>query len=58
MSAIKVTKKKLRRSSPNIEFQFLVFGHNGQEVDQVHELPIHTLALDSDPINFNDNLSP
>jgi len=40
MNAIKQAKKKLRRSNPNIEFQFLVFRHNEHEVDRVHEFAI------------------
>jgi MoaA/NifB/PqqE/SkfB family radical SAM enzyme len=37
MNAIKQAKKKLGRSNPNIEFQFLVFRHNEHEADRVHE---------------------
>lgn len=40
MNAIKAAKKKLRRANPNIEFQFLVFGHNEHEVDRVHEFAL------------------
>ena len=37
MNAIKQAKKKLGRSNPNIEFQFLVFRHNEHEADRVLE---------------------
>ncbi len=37
MDAISAAKKKLGRSNPNIEFQFLVFEHNEHEVERVHE---------------------
>ena len=40
MNAIRDAKKKLGRSNPNIEFQFLVFRHNEHEADAVHEFAL------------------
>jgi MoaA/NifB/PqqE/SkfB family radical SAM enzyme len=37
LNAIKAAKRKLGRSNPNIEFQFLVFRHNEHEVGNVHD---------------------
>lgn len=37
LNAIKEAKKRLGRSNPNIEFQFLVFRHNEHEAERVHE---------------------
>jgi MoaA/NifB/PqqE/SkfB family radical SAM enzyme len=37
LNAIKQAKKKLGRSNPSIEFQFLVFRHNEHEADRVHD---------------------
>ena len=57
MNAIKQAKKKLGRSNPNIEFQFLVFKHNEHEVDRVHEFATehgaNTVRLERPAIDFN-----
>jgi MoaA/NifB/PqqE/SkfB family radical SAM enzyme len=40
MNAIRQARKRLRRSNPSIEFQFLVFRHNEHEAGRVHEFAI------------------
>jgi MoaA/NifB/PqqE/SkfB family radical SAM enzyme len=40
MNAIRDAKKKLGRSNPNIEFQFLVFRRNEHEAEAVHEFAL------------------
>lgn len=46
MEAIRVAKRRLRRSNPHVEFQFLVFQHNEHEVELVEDFA-HRLGADS-----------
>ena len=56
MNAIRDAKKKLGRSNPNIEFQFLVFRHNEHEAGQVHEFAMlhgaNTVRLEKPAIDL------